>query len=128
MIAIREDEVAAQVLGIYPMKYKLLSFVIGAFFAGVAGGLYAHFTKAIRPFEFSFFLTFQIVVMLIIGGMGTMSGPIVGAASLITLRYALKPVEEHFKVYGFIELIYAILLIVIMLWKPEGIMGKRLRR
>lgn len=128
MIAIREDEVAAQVLGIYPMKYKLLSFVIGAFFAGVAGGLYAHFTKAIRPFEFSFFLTFQIVVMLIIGGMGTMSGPIVGVASLITLRYALKPVEEHFKVYGLIELVYAILLIVIMLWKPEGIMGKRLKR
>ncbi|BER92373.1 MAG: branched-chain amino acid transport system permease protein [Candidatus Atribacteria bacterium] len=128
MIAIREDEVAAQVLGIYPMKYKLLSFVIGAFFAGVAGGLYAHFTKAIRPFEFSFFLTFQIVVMLIIGGMGTMSGPVVGAASLIALRYALKPVEEHFKLYGFIELVYAILLIVIMLWKPEGIMGKRLKR
>jgi len=125
MMAIRDDETAAQVLGIYPMKYKLMSFVIGAFFAGVAGGLYAHFTKAIRPYEFSFVLTFQIVVMLVVGGVGTMSGPIVGAFSLIMMRYALKPLEEHLKLYGFIELVYAALLIIIMLWKPEGIMGKR---
>lgn len=125
IMALREDETAAQVLGIYPMKYKLLSFVVGAFFAGIAGGLYAHFTKAIRPFEFSFFLTFQIVVMLILGGMGTTAGPIVGAVSLLALRYALKPLEEHFKIYGMIELIYAVLLIAVMLWKPEGLVGKR---
>jgi branched-chain amino acid transport system permease protein len=125
MMAIREDETAAQVLGVYPMKYKLLSFAVGAFFAGVAGGLYAHFTKAIRPFEFSFFLTFQIVVMLIVGGMGTMSGPIAGAVLLLTLRYVLKPLEEHLKLYGFIELVYALLLILVMLWKPEGIMGRK---
>ena len=125
MMAIRDDETAAQVLGIFPMKYKLLSFVVGAFFAGVAGGLFAHFTKAIRPFEFSFAMNFQIVIMLIVGGMGTMSGPLVGTFSLMAFRYALKPVEEHLKVYGFIELVYAALLIIIMLWKPEGIMGKR---
>jgi len=125
IMALREDETAAQVLGIYPMKYKLFSFVVGAFFAGVAGGLYAHFTKAIRPFEFSFFLTFQIVVMLILGGMGTIGGPIVGAVSLLALRYALKPLEEHFKIYGLIEIIYAVLLIVVMLFKPEGLVGRR---
>ncbi len=124
IMALREDETAAQVLGVYPMKYKLFSFVVGAFFAGVAGGLYAHFTKAIRPLEFSFFLTFQIVVMLILGGMGTTAGPIVGVVSLLTLRYALKPLEEHLKIYGMIELIYAVLLIVVMLWKPEGIVGR----
>ena len=89
MMAIRDDETAAQVLGIFPMKYKLLSFVVGAFFAGVAGGLFAHFTKAIRPFEFSFAMTFQIVIMLIVGGMGTMSGPLVGTFSLMAFRYAL---------------------------------------
>ena len=125
IMALREDETAAQVLGIYPMKYKLFSFVVGAFFAGVAGGLYAHFTKAIRPFEFSFFLTFQIVVMLILGGMGTIGGPIVGAVSLLALRYALKPLEEHFKIYGLIEIIYAVLLIVVMLFKPEGLVGRK---
>ena len=69
--------------------------------------------------------TFQIMTMLIIGGMGTPSGPIVGATSLIALRYALKPVEKGLQIYGLIELIYATLLIAIMLWKPEGIMGKR---
>ncbi|MDK2896646.1 MAG: branched-chain amino acid transport system permease protein [Candidatus Atribacteria bacterium] len=128
MLAIREDETAAQVLGVYPLKYKLLSFATGAFFAGVAGGLYAHFTKAIRPLEFSFFLTFQIVVMLVVGGAGTTSGPIAGAVSIIALRYLLKPVEERFALYGLIELIYAGLLIVIMLWKPEGIMGRKTGR
>ncbi|MEN3186304.1 MAG: branched-chain amino acid ABC transporter permease [Atribacterota bacterium] len=127
MMALREDETAAQVLGVYPVKYKLMSFVVGAFFAGVAGGLYAHFTKAIRPFEFSFFLTFQIVVMLILGGMGTTAGPIVGAVSLLTLRYALKPIEEHLKIYGLIEIIYAVLLIVVMLFKPEGLVGQKRR-
>jgi branched-chain amino acid transport system permease protein len=125
LMALREDETAAQVLGVYPMKYKLFAFVVGAFFAGVAGGLYAHLTKAIRPFEFSFTLTFQIVVMLIVGGMGTMSGPVVGAVLLLALRYALKPLEEHLKLYGLIELIYALLLIVIMLWKPEGLVGRK---
>lgn len=125
MMAIRDDETVAQVLGIYPMKYKLFAFAVGAFFAGVAGGLYAHLTKAIRPFEFSFTLTFQIVVMLIVGGMGTMSGPITGAVLLLALRYALKPLEEHLKLYGFIELVYALLLIIVMLWKPEGLMGRK---
>ncbi len=125
LMALREDETAAQVLGIYPMKYKLFAFVVGAFFAGVAGGLYAHLTKAIRPFEFSFTLTFQIVVMLIVGCMGTMSGPVVGAVLLLALRYALKPLEEHLKLYGLIELIYALLLIVVMLWKPEGLVGRK---
>ncbi len=125
MMKVRDDEIAAQVLGIYPMKYKLMSFVIGAFFAGVSGGLYAHLTKAIRPQEFYFVLTFQIVVMLVVGGMGTMAGPIVGAVSLTALRYSLKPVEEGLGLYGFIELVYAALLIIIMLWRPQGIIGAR---
>ena len=126
MMAIRDDETAAQTQGINLMKYKFLSFIIGAFFAGVAGGLYAHLTRAIRPYEFSFAMTFQIVIMLIIGGAGTMTGPIVGASLLVGLRYALKPLEEGLRVYGLIELIYASLLIVIMLWRPEGIVGRKL--
>jgi branched-chain amino acid transport system permease protein len=126
MMAIRDDETAARTQGINLTKYKLLSFVIGAFFAGIAGGLYAHLTRAIRPYEFSFTMTFQIVIMLIIGGSGTMTGPVLGAALLVGLRYALKPLEESLKVYGLIELIYASLLIVIMLWRPEGIAGRRL--
>ena len=123
MLAIRESETAAQSQGIHPMRYKLLSFVIGAFFAGIAGGLYAHFARSIRPYEFSFYMTFHIVIMLIIGGAGTLLGPAVGAAIVVALKYALKPVEEGLGVYGLVEIVYALMLIGVMLWRPEGIVG-----
>jgi len=124
MKAIREDEVAAQVQGINPLKYKLIAFTIGAFFAGISGGLYAHLSGAIRPYAFSFNLTFQIVIMVVLGGQGTISGPVVGAIILTVLRYVLKPLEEKLGIYGLVELAYAALLIVTMLRKPEGIMGR----
>ena len=127
MMAIRDDETAAQVQGISPLKYKLLSFIIGAFFAGIAGALYGHLTGAIRPFVFSFNLTFTLVIMVVIGGQGTISGPIVGAVILTVLRYLLKPIEEGLNIYGLTELIYALMLIGIMLFKPEGLMGRRSR-
>ena len=85
-------------------------------------------TGAIRPYAFSFNLTFQIVIMVVIGGQGTISGPAVGAVILTALRYILKPVEESMQIYGLIELIYASLLILIMMFKPEGIMGRRASR
>ncbi|MBN1838141.1 MAG: branched-chain amino acid ABC transporter permease, partial [Spirochaetales bacterium] len=123
MMAIREDEGAAQVQGVNLLKYKLMAFAIGAFFAGVAGGLYAHLAGAIRPYGFSFDLTFQIVIMVVVGGQGTIFGPAVGVAGLIVLRYVLKPVEEALGIYGLVELIYAALLVFVMLYRPGGIMG-----
>ncbi|KPJ84853.1 MAG: hypothetical protein AMS17_15395 [Spirochaetes bacterium DG_61] len=125
MMAIREDETSAQVQGINLLKYKLLSFTLGAFFAGIAGGLYAHLSGAIMPWVFSFNLTFQIVIMVVVGGQGTIFGPVLGAVILIVLRYVLKPLEEGLTVYGLVELIYATLLIFIMLRKPEGLLGVR---
>jgi branched-chain amino acid transport system permease protein len=125
MKAIREDEVAAKVQGINPLKYKLLSFTIGAFFAGIAGGLYGHLSGAIRPYAFSFNLTFQIVIMVVLGGQGTIAGPVAGAVIITVLRYVLKPLEEALQIYGLVELFYASLLIATMLRKPEGIMGTR---
>jgi branched-chain amino acid transport system permease protein len=126
MKAIREDEIAARVQGINPLKYKLLAFTVGAFFAGIAGGLYAHLSGAIRPYAFSFNLTFQIVIMVVLGGQGTIAGPIVGAVLVTILRYVLKPLEEALGIYGLVELLYALLLIVTMLRKPEGIMGRKM--
>lgn len=123
MLAIRESEIAAQAQGIYPARFKLLSFIIGAFFAGIAGGLYAHFARSIRPYEFSFTMTFQIVIMLIIGGAGSLFGPVLGAAIIIALKYALKPLEERLGVYGLVEIVYALLLILVMLWFPKGVAG-----
>jgi branched-chain amino acid transport system permease protein len=126
MLAIREDPGAAQVQGINLLKYKLLSFAIGAFFAGIAGGLYGHLAGAIRPYAFSFDLTFQIVIMVVLGGQGTIAGPIAGAAILTVLRYIVKPIEEGLKIYGLVELIYATLLILVVMYRPEGILGRRL--
>jgi len=123
MLAIRESEIAAQAQGINVTYYKIIAFVISAFFAGVAGGLYAHFARSIRPYEFSFSMTFYVVIMLIIGGSGTLLGPIIGATTITALKYALKPIEEGLKIYGLVEVIYAILLIVVMLWWPQGIAG-----
>lgn len=123
MMAIREDETAAQALGIDLTKYKLLSFAIGAFFAGVAGALLCHLTTAIAPYSFSFALTFDIVVFLVVGGMGTLTGAIIGASLLTGLTFALKPVEEGLGTYGLIELIFAALLIVTMIKRPRGLAG-----
>jgi branched-chain amino acid transport system permease protein len=125
MMAIREDPGAAQVQGINLLKYKLYSFAIGAFFAGVAGGLYGHLAGAIRPYAFSFDLTFQIVIMVVLGGQGTIFGPAAGAVILTVLRYVLKPVEEGLGIYGLVELVYATMLILVMMYKPEGILGRK---
>jgi len=127
MLAIRESELSAQSQGINLMKYKLYAFVSGAFFAGIAGGLYAHFTRSIRPYEFSFSMTFFIVIMPIIGGSRNLFGPALGASLLITMRYLLKPAEEALGVYGLVELIYAALLVSVMIWRPGGILGRENR-
>jgi len=127
MLAIRESEVSAQSQGINLMKYKLYAFVSGAFFAGIAGGLYAHFTRSIRPYEFSFSMTFFIVIIPIIGGSRNLFGPALGATLLVAMRYLLKPAEEALGVYGLVELIYAALLVSVMIWRPGGILGRESR-
>ena len=73
-LAVHDDEIAAEAMGINTTKYKVLAFVIGAFFAGVAGGLYAHFKQFIHPEGFNFLRSFDIVVMVILGGMGSTAG------------------------------------------------------
>lgn len=125
MKAIREDEIAAKAMGIDVTRIKVMSFVVGAFFAGVAGGLYAHLITAIVPWTFSFVLTFDIVIMLIVGGMGSISGSILGATMITVLKQALKPIEEATQVYGLVQLLLAMILVVTMLKRPRGILGDR---
>jgi branched-chain amino acid transport system permease protein len=123
MMAIREDETAAQVLGIDLTRYKVLSFTVGAFFAGVAGALFSHLTQAISPYDFSFTLTFKIVIFLIVGGSGTLTGSIVGPVVLTGLTFGLKPVEEGLGIYGLIEVIFALLLIITVTKRRGGLSG-----
>ena len=114
-LAVHDDEVAAGAMGINPVRYKVTAFVIGAFFAGIAGGLYAHHKQFLSPGGFDFMKSIDIVVMVILGGMGRTAGVIV-AAVLLTL---LPEVLRGFADYRMI--IYSLLIIVLMIARPQGL-------
>jgi branched-chain amino acid transport system permease protein len=148
-LTVRDDEIAAEAVAVNPTKYKVLAFVIGAFFAGIAGGLYAHFKQYINPGGFDFMLSVSVVVMVILGGMGSTVG-VTLAAVLLTLlpevlRWFAKSDLLEFcirKGYAFLSpeafavasektkglfenrmIIYALLLILLMLLRPQGLFG-----
>jgi branched-chain amino acid transport system permease protein len=114
-IAVRDDEVAASAMGVNPTRYKVTAFVIGAFFAGIAGGLYAHSKQFITPGGFNFMQSIAIVVMVILGGMGNTLGVILAAILLTLLPEFLRPVAEYRMI------IYSLMLIVLMLTRPQGL-------
>ncbi len=116
-LAVRDDEVAAEAIGINTTYYKVVAFVTGAFFAGIAGGLYAHFVTYINPSQFGFIKSFEIVVMVVVGGMGSIVGVIISAVLLTILPEALRAMAQYRMV------IYSLLLIVIMLSRPQGLFG-----
>lgn len=114
-LAVRDDEIAAEAVGINPTGYKVTAFVIGAFFAGVAGGLYAHAKQFISPEGFGFMKSVEIVVMVILGGMGNTVGVILAAVILTVLPEVLRPVAAYRMI------LYSLLLIVMMLVCPRGL-------
>ena len=114
MISIREDEIASESSGIATNNYKLLAFVISAFFAGIAGGLYAHYLGILEPKIFGFDKSIEILVMVVIGGMGSLPGAIFGASIITILPEMLKGISN------LRTLIYAIALIFIMLFKYDA--------
>ncbi len=117
-LAISDDEIGAEAMGINSTRYKVIAFVTGAFFAGIAGGLYAHFVTYINPSQFGFLKSFEIVVMVIIGGMGSIFGVIISAVILTILPEALRSIAEYRMV------IYSLLLIIIMITRPQGLFGR----
>jgi branched-chain amino acid transport system permease protein len=114
-IAVHDDEVAASAMGINPVRYKVTAFVIGAFFAGIAGGLYAHHKQFLSPTGFDFLKSIDIVMMVIIGGMGRTAGVIVAAILLTLLPEFLRGFAEYRMI------IYALLIIVLMITRPQGL-------
>lgn len=118
-LAIREDEVAAAAMGIDTTFYKVSAFAIGAFFAGVAGGLSAMWFGDLDPASFGFMRSIEVVVMVVLGGSGSISGSILAAAVLTYLPEQLREFKEWRLV------VYSILLIVMMLVRPEGLLGRR---
>jgi branched-chain amino acid transport system permease protein len=116
-LAVRDDEVAAEAMGVNTTKFKVQAFTIGAFFAGVGGGLYAHFNNFLSPNDFTFLKSIDIVVMVILGGMGSTVGVILAAIVLTILPEVLR----EFASYRMI--IYSLLLIILMIARPQGLLG-----
>ena len=115
---------AALAMGKDVNRHKVLAFVIGAFFAGIAGSLYAHYTTFIDPSCFTIIESITILLMVVFGGMGSLTGSFVGASILIMLPEVLRFMGMPSAVAApFRQIVYGVLLIVLMLWRPHGIMG-----
>lgn len=132
MKAIREDEVAARAMGIDPYKHLLLAFLISAFFSGVAGGLLAHLITTISPTLFTFFLTFNLLIIIVVGGLGSTTGAVIGAMLFTWGGEALRIVERPmdlglFKIPGIPGMrmvIFSIILMLVIIFARRGIMGR----
>ena len=122
--SIREDEIASEALGKDTTKHKLLVFIIGAFFAGIAGSLYAHYITFIDPSSFTVMESITILLMVIFGGMGSISGSVMGAVILVIFPELLRFLGMPSAIAAPMrQMIYGLLLIVLMLKRPQGIMG-----
>jgi len=125
MRAQREDRQAAQAIGIAVLAPRLLAFVISAFFTAVAGSLYAHFITSFSPTVFYFDLTFRVITMLVVGGMGSVSGSVLGVVLITGLGEGLRRVEDVTEYYGLSQVILAVIFILIMIFRREGLLGER---
>ena len=123
IMSVREDEIAAEAMGINSTKYKMIAFIIGSSMAGLAGGLYAHFNTFIDPASFNFAKSIELITYVVLGGMGSLSGTVLGTSILIYLPEALRGLSSVFKDYRM--LIYAFLLVLMMIFRPQGILGTR---
>lgn len=131
LVSIREDELAAEAMGVNTTRYKVTSFVIGSAFAGVAGALFAHYNKFLHPNDFQFIRSFEIIIMIVIGGMGSMTGAILGAIIVALLPELLRQLpgiqigESTFEIADLRLVIFALILILTMILRPQGILGTR---
>jgi branched-chain amino acid transport system permease protein len=117
-IAIREDETAASMMGVNTTYYKLLMFAVGTFIAGIAGAYWASYLTVVAPLNFTLDESIIMVMMLIVGGIGSLQGSLVGAAIMLTISEAFRPLYEYrFLIIGF-------LLIAVLFWRPQGVLGK----
>lgn len=119
IVSIREDEVASELMGINIANYKILAFVVGAMFAGLAGALYAHYFYVIKPNTFGFMKSFDVLVMVVLGGLGSTSGAVIAAMFVTILSTVLQSFPELRMVF------YAVVLIVVMIFRPQGLMGNK---
>jgi branched-chain amino acid transport system permease protein len=117
LVAIRENELAAEAMGVNTTRYKIQAFVLAAFYAGIAGSFYAHFIKYISPDSFYIYESFILLAMLAFGGQGNLIGPVVGAAVLLIIPEAFRFLQEY-RMF-----VYGSVLIVMMLVRRQGLLG-----
>ena len=117
ILSIRENEIAAESCGVNTTYYKVMAFTVSAFFAGIAGALYAGNQGLLVPSGFDFMTSINILVIVVLGGMGSMAGSIIAAAILTSLPLALQSFNDYRMI------VYSLLLIVVMVFKPSGLMG-----
>lgn len=123
MLAIRENELAAACLGVRITRTRILSFALGAFFAGIAGGLWAHLVTLITPSSFSFLFAFQLVVMVVLGGTGSIIGAALASAVITIATEALHPVEEAIGFFGASQMLLALAVLLVLMFRPKGLFG-----
>ena len=116
-IAIREDEIAAEAMGVNSTKYKIMAFALGAFFAGIAGGLYAAYFYFLKPTLFGFMKSVDILVMVVLGGLGSLTGSVIAAVLLTLISTFLQQFTEIRMI------LYAVILVSLMIFRPKGLMG-----
>ena len=133
MMAARDDEAAAQALGVSVLRSRLLAFCISAFLTGIAGSLWAHFITSFSPKSFYFTQAFSVITMLVIGGMGSVSGSVVGVVLVTVVSELLRNGERGMQIgsfvippiYGASQVVMAVIFVLIIVFRPSGIMGGR---
>jgi branched-chain amino acid transport system permease protein len=119
LIAIREDEIAAEAMGVNTTRAKVVSFIVSSAFAGIAGGLFGHYLMYLHTNSFTFIKSFEIIIMIVIGGLGSITGSVLGAVLFIVLTEGLREFSQYRMV------VFSLLLIVIMLVRPGGLLGHK---
>jgi branched-chain amino acid transport system permease protein len=132
MLSIRENELAAELVGIDTTKYKVMAFAMGAFFAGIAGAMFGHLLQIAHPTQFGFVGSIMVLIMVYTGGVGSITGSVIAAFALTFLSEGLRividaaadatglPIGGEWRM-----VIYALLLVFVMLFRTEGLMGMR---
>lgn len=121
-LSVRDDELAAEAMGIHTTQAKVRAFIISSFFAGVAGSIFAHFVAYLNPASFAFNRSVDAVIIVVFGGMGSLSGSIIAATVVTILPELLRPLQEITGV-DLRMVIYSLLLVLLMILRPQGIFG-----
>ncbi len=124
-LSVREDEIAAEAMGINTTQIKVRAFVISSFFAGIAGSLFAHAVQYLNPASFAFTKSVDVIIMVVLGGMGSLTGSVVAAVIVTILpEWILRPLQEYTRI-DLRMVIYSAMLILFMIMRPQGIFGTR---